>query len=155
MLCKKQCPADAFEKEVNGEKVLEIEGYEYRFPNKNLWRCSWGEHFDLDLDLEIPDVVEEKVILEKIAEHGTRSGEMGQCLKFCVPKEKREWDRDFSRTPLRKLTGAILERIAGLERRVAAVSANTVITRKRMAPRMPSFNMGTQIPESGHNVITS
>lgn len=48
MLCRKHCPAQALSKEIDGEKVLQIGEYGYRFPNKNLWRCSWGEHFDLD-----------------------------------------------------------------------------------------------------------
>ncbi len=101
-LCAKHCPTQAFDKEVDGEKVLKIEDYEYRFPNKNLWRCSWGEHFDLDLDLEIPDIVTEEVIVKKVEQHGRRAGEMGQCLKFCVPKPIREWDRSYSHTPMRK-----------------------------------------------------
>jgi epoxyqueuosine reductase QueG len=102
MLCRQHCPAQALSKELDGEKVLKIGPYEYRFPNKNLWRCSWGEHFDLDLDLEIPDVVDERVILQKAREHGIRSGEMGQCLKFCVPGPLRQFDRAYSRTPMRR-----------------------------------------------------
>lgn len=101
MLCRKHCPAEALSKEIAGEKVLRIGQYEYRFPNKNLWRCSWGEHFDLDLDLPIPERVTEKVLLDTIREHGVRSGEMGQCLKFCVPKAVRAFDRAYSRTPMR------------------------------------------------------
>jgi len=103
MLCRKHCPSAALSKEIHGEKVLKIESYEYRFPNKNLWRCAWGEHFDLDLDLPIPDQVTEQVIVGEIRKHGRRSGEMGQCLKFCVPKKIRSFDRGYSRTPMRKL----------------------------------------------------
>lgn len=102
MLCRKHCPTQALSTEIVGEKVLKIEDYEYRFPNKNLWRCAWAEHFELDLDLDIPDQVDEAVLLEKIAEHGLRAGEMGQCLKFCLPKSKRMFDRNYSRTPMRR-----------------------------------------------------
>ncbi len=102
MLCQKHCPAQALSKEINGEHILKIADYEYRFPNKNLWRCSWGEHFDLDLDLHIPEIVTEEVILENVAKYGIRGGEMGQCLKFCVPKKLRAFDREYSRTPMRK-----------------------------------------------------
>ena len=102
MLCRKHCPTSALSTEIDGEKVLKIADYEYRFPNKNLWRCAWGEHFDLDLDLEIPDVVTEEVIVEKVAQYGIRSGEMGQCLKFCVPKDRRGFDRSYSKTPMRQ-----------------------------------------------------
>ncbi len=103
MLCRKHCPAQALSKEIAGEKVLKIDPYEYRFPDKNLWRCSWGEHFGLDLDLEIPEVVDDKVLLEKIREHGARGGEMGQCLKYCVPAHLRAFDKSYSQSPVRKL----------------------------------------------------
>lgn len=102
MLCRKHCPSQALSKEINGDKVLKIGPYEYRFANKNLWRCAWGEHFDLDVNLEIPEVVTEQVILENVARHGFRGGEMGQCVKFCVPKNLRTFDKSYSRTPMRK-----------------------------------------------------
>jgi len=102
MLCRQHCPTLALEKEIDGEKVLKIGDFEYRFPNKNLWRCAWGEHFDLDLDLKIPELVTEEVILENVRQHGSRAGEMGQCLKFCLPKALRTFDRTYSKTPLRK-----------------------------------------------------
>ncbi|HEY3415147.1 MAG TPA: hypothetical protein VGM51_19100 [Armatimonadota bacterium] len=102
MLCRKHCPSKALSTEIDGEKVLRISDYEYRFPNKNLWRCAWGEHFDLDLDLEIPEKVNEQVILKMVKQHGVRAGEMGQCLKFCVPKPNRSFDLNYSKTPMRK-----------------------------------------------------
>ncbi len=102
MLCRKHCPAEALSKEITGENVLKIDEYEYRFPKKNLWRCAWGEHFNLDLDLPIPETVTEQVILETAKEHGVRAGEMGQCLKFCVPKPIRTFDPAYSRTPMRR-----------------------------------------------------
>ncbi len=105
MLCRKHCPTQALAKEIHGDKVLKIGEYEYRFPDKNLWRCAWGEHFDLDLDLHIPEVVTEQVILDNVKEHGIRSGEMGQCLKFCVPKPIRTFDRAYSKTPMRRYPG--------------------------------------------------
>ena len=102
MLCRKNCPSKALEKEIDGENVLKIENYEYRFPNKNLWRCSWGEHFDLDLDLDIPEKVNEQIILEYVEKYGRRSGEMGQCLKFCLPKKMRTFDKSYSKSPVRR-----------------------------------------------------
>ncbi|MBO5355630.1 MAG: 4Fe-4S binding protein [Clostridia bacterium] len=87
--CIKHCPTDAYRKECNGTKSITVEGKEFKFANKNLWRCAWAEHFDLDLDLEIPDVVDEKVILENIDKYGMRGGEMGCCVKFCLPKHLR------------------------------------------------------------------
>ena len=102
MLCRKHCPSQALSKEIDGDKILKIENYEYRFANKNLWRCAWGEHFDLDLDLELPEKVTEEVIVDYVKKFGVRSGEMGQCLKFCVPKKLRTFDRSYSKTPMRK-----------------------------------------------------
>ena len=106
MLCRKHCPSKALSTEISGDKVLKIGEYEYRFPDKNLWRCAWGEHFDLDLDLEIPEKVTEQVILDNVKKHGIRGGEMGQCLKFCVPKPVRMFDKDYSRTPMRRYDAA-------------------------------------------------
>jgi epoxyqueuosine reductase QueG len=102
MLCKKHCPTGALSKEIDGEHVLKIDPYEYRFPNKNLWRCAWAEHFKLDLDMEIPEKVDEAVILKKVHEHGLRAGEAGQCHKYCLPKHLRSFDRSYSTTPMRK-----------------------------------------------------
>jgi epoxyqueuosine reductase QueG len=116
MLCRKHCPSQALSKELDGDKILKIDNYEYRFANKNLWRCAWGEHFDLDLDLELPEKVTEEVIVEYVKKYGVRSGEMGQCLKFCVPKKLRTFDRSYSKTPMRKYS---LEWNEGLESRKA------------------------------------
>ena len=102
MLCRRHCPSKALSKEISGENVLKIDGNEYRFPGKNLWRCAWGEHFDLDLDLPIPEQVTEQVIIDGVKKHGVRSGEMGQCLKFCVPKPVRTFDKAYSKTPMRR-----------------------------------------------------
>ncbi len=102
MLCRKKCPTHALEKEIAGENVLKIEDYEYRFPNKNLWRCAWAEHFELDLDMDIPEKVNEQVILDNIRKHGLRSDEMGQCLKSCLPPRMRTFDRSYSSSPVRR-----------------------------------------------------
>ncbi len=100
--CIRNCPTDAYRKECNGKKKITVEGREYSFCNKNLWRCAWGEHFDIDLDLPIPDVVDEKVLLEHVAKYGMRSGEFGVCLKVCLPKHLREWDKDYCQKTARR-----------------------------------------------------
>lgn len=99
MICKRECRSGALSKEIKGWNVIEYEGRQYRYANKNLWRCSWGEHFDLDLDLPIPDVVDEKVIMEATVKYGRRGGEMGSCLRYCLPKALRYWDRDYTNAP--------------------------------------------------------
>lgn len=89
--CIRHCPTDAYRKECNGVKVLKVgDAHAFKFANKNLWRCAWAEHFDLDLDLEIPEIVNEEVILQNVDKYGMRGGEMGCCLKFCLPKKLRE-----------------------------------------------------------------
>jgi epoxyqueuosine reductase len=70
--CIRACPTDAYRKEVNGVKTIVIEGREYSFANKNLWRCSWAEHFGLDLDMEIPEKVDEDVIMAHLNASGLR-----------------------------------------------------------------------------------
>ena len=100
--CIKHCPTDAYRKECNGTKSIEVEGREFKFANKNLWRCAWAEHFDLDLDLDIPDVVDEQVILDHIDKYGMRGGEMGCCVKYCLPKHLRSDGGEHTSAPMRK-----------------------------------------------------
>ena len=94
--CIRCCPTDAFRKETNGVKTLRVEDREHIFCNKNLWRCSWGEHFGLDLDLPIPDRIDEKVILDTMKKQGRRGGEYGVCLKVCVPPHLRFKDESYT-----------------------------------------------------------
>ena len=100
--CIRKCPTNAYRKEVNGKKNVVVEGKDHIFCNKNLWRCSWGEHFNLDLDLPIPEKVDEKVLLDHIAEHGARVGAFGVCLKVCLPKNLRVWDEDYCKKTARR-----------------------------------------------------
>ena len=100
--CIRHCPTDAYRKEVNGVKDVVVEGKHHKFANKNLWRCAWGEHFDIDLDLPIPDVVNEEVLLENIRQHGARGGEFGVCLKVCLPKNLRQSDPDYCKISMRR-----------------------------------------------------
>lgn len=102
MLCRKHCMSQALSKEINGWNIVKIEDKEYRYANKNLWRCSWGEHFGLDLDLELPDKVDENVVLESMLKYGKRGGEMGSCLRYCVPKKLRYFDKSYTNAPRRK-----------------------------------------------------
>lgn len=101
-LCVKHCPTDAFEKEVDGEVVLSASGSTVRYCKKSKWRCSWAEHFALDLDLPKPDIVTEGVLLEQLAAHGVRGGEMGCCLRFCMVPQRRYFDLSYTRAPRRK-----------------------------------------------------
>ena len=104
MLCRKHCMSGALSEEVAGTVSLEIEGHKYTRADKNLWRCAWGEHFDLDLDLPKPAKVTEEVILSTAKEHGVRTGEFGSCLRYCLPPAVRTWDRSYTDAPRRKKT---------------------------------------------------
>jgi len=100
--CVRKCPTNAYRKETNGVKKIVVEDREHTFCNKNLWRCAWGEHFDIDLDLPIPDVVDEKVLLEHVSKYGLRGGEFGVCLKVCLPKHLRQWDESYCKKTARR-----------------------------------------------------
>ena len=106
MLCRKACPTGALTKEIDGWNEMEVEGKVYRYARKNLWRCAWGEHFDLDLDRKIPEKVDEAVIREYVKRYGRRGGEMGCCLKACVPKARRYFDKSFCKSPRRRRDAA-------------------------------------------------
>ena len=99
--CVKHCLSGALSEEVDGTVDLVIEDRRYTKAKKNLWRCSWGEHFGVDLDLPKPDVVTEENIIETIREHGLRGGEMGSCLRHCLPAHLRLWDREYTNAPRR------------------------------------------------------
>lgn len=100
--CIRKCPTNAYRKETNGKKNVVVEGKDHIFCNKNLWRCAWGEHFNLDLDLPIPEKVDEKVLLEHIDKYGARVGAFGVCLKVCLPKHLRQWDENYCKKTARR-----------------------------------------------------
>lgn len=100
--CIETCPMDCFKKELLGMNQLEIEDKIHKFPKRNLWRCAWSEHFALDLDKEIPDVVNEQVILDTMKRDGRRSGTLGTCLKVCVPANMREKKPEYTKHYHRK-----------------------------------------------------
>ncbi len=100
--CIRKCPTNAYRKEVKGKKNVVVEGKDHIFCDKNLWRCAWGEHFNLDLDLPIPEKVDEQVLLDHIKQYGARVGAFGVCLKVCLPKHLRHWDEDYCKKTARR-----------------------------------------------------
>ncbi len=100
--CIKHCPSLAMNKDFNTQKphVVEIGGKTFKYANKNIWRCAWAEHFNLDLNsntLKDVDHIDEKVILAELDKKGIRGHERGVCQKVCVPPHLRSDKPSFGR----------------------------------------------------------
>ena len=102
MECVKRCPTDAFRKEVKKINRIEIGGKVFKFPDTNKWRCGWAENFCLDLQHEIPEKVDEQVILDYLEAFGMRAGEEGSCLRFCMTPQMRYYDEEYTDAPRRR-----------------------------------------------------
>jgi epoxyqueuosine reductase QueG len=80
--------------------VVEIGGRTFKYANKNIWRCAWAEHFNLDLNsgtLKKDAHVDEQVILDELHTRGVRGHERGVCQKVCVPPHLRTKKPSFGR----------------------------------------------------------
>ena len=100
MACVKHCPTAALRKELLPPHEVAIEDKTFRYAHKNIWRCAWAEHFNLDLNsenLKRMDKVGEAEILGEIAAKGTRGHERGVCQKVCVPPHLRTDEPSFGR----------------------------------------------------------
>jgi ferredoxin len=75
--CTEHCPTLALD--IQDTKSIEIEDRAYTRANKNLWRCAWAEHFMLDLNLPIPEHIDERVLLRNVEKHGLRTNAFGNC----------------------------------------------------------------------------
>jgi epoxyqueuosine reductase QueG len=98
--CAAHCPTNALD--IQDTKSIEIEGRTYIRADKNLWRCAWAEHFMLDLNLPIPEHIDEGVLLENVEKHGLRTNAFGNCLRFCLPPHLRMNNPVATRPHLRK-----------------------------------------------------
>ena len=100
--CIRFCPTAALRKDMNAKepRVVEIGGKTFKYANKNIWRCAWGEHFNLDLNsdtLKKDRHVDETVIFEELQNRGVRGHERGVCQKVCVPPHLRTKKPSFGR----------------------------------------------------------
>ena len=108
MQCAKKCPMQAFDKEVKGMIEIDYGERKFTFPNRNLWRCGIGENFQLDVFAPWPDEINEQTVVDfskkAIEEHPEwlYQWKMGMCLKYCVPPERRYYDKEFTVSPRRK-----------------------------------------------------
>ncbi len=89
MRCVKYCPMDTFRKETSGMDHVRIGDREFAFPLTNKWRCGWAEHFAITENTEIPDVINEQSVQEARSRLGVYGGEMGNCLRQCLPAAMR------------------------------------------------------------------
>lgn len=95
--CIRHCPSGAMKRDFNDRKPHEVKigGRVFKYANKNMWRCAWGEHFNLDLNsdtLKKDQHIDETVILNELHTRGVRGHERGVCQKVCVPPHLRtEW----------------------------------------------------------------
>ena len=92
MHCVSCCPSKAMKKDFNGKPhVVEIGGKTFRYANKNIWRCAWAEHFELNLrsDTLDNDHIDETTILNEINTCGKSGHERGVCQKICIPPHLR------------------------------------------------------------------
>jgi len=152
-LCAKHCLTQAFDMEVKGECEVVIEDKVMRYPDRNMWRCAWGEHFGLDLDLDKPDVITEEVIHRFLAEHGRRGGEMGSCLRYCLPPHLRHFDPEYTNTVRRRLrTGGAkpVDRPATVEAAEIAFQwgADWVAVARLETARKTGLDLRTHLPDA-------
>lgn len=103
MRCVKECaPSCGLRKEVDGITRVDIGGKIFEYANKNKFRCAWAERFQLSFDADIPDAVDEAVIVERLPDQREGYGaSLEPCWRHCVPKHNRS-ESPYRRTPTRK-----------------------------------------------------
>lgn len=94
MMCVKECPGHTFERELLEPKVdrFTIEGKVFEYAKLNRWRCIWGEQFKLAPE-ELPDSVDENVVLEACRNRERVGLESGACLRVCMAGTRRDTDK--------------------------------------------------------------
>ena len=140
--CIRHCPPKALSKEVNGMVKIQIEDKIFEYANKNIWRCAWIEHWELDINKPVPEKVNQEAMLEAIMTQNRTGGSVGQCLKYCMPPTLRyrqlEYQPAYRRKPhvtanrdipvhrnvLGKIRGALIEN--GIEN-LFTVSEDTIL----------------------------
>ncbi len=103
MECVKHCPTASLRKELQKPHEVVIGGKTFKYANKNIWRCAWAEHFDLNLkstNLDKWEHIGEAEILKELEMNGSRGHERGVCQKVCVPPHLRTREGSFGRTRL-------------------------------------------------------
>lgn len=91
MECVRQCaPSSALRKEVDGITEIVIDGKKFTYANKNKFRCAWAERFQIRYDIDIPDRVDESVIVPNLACNREGYGSsLEPCWRYCLPPHMR------------------------------------------------------------------
>ena len=100
--CIRHCPSKALSAEIKGITKIQIEDKTFEYANKNNWRCGWAEHWAFNLNLPLPEKIDENEILEGIIKSGSTGESLGQCLKYCVPPMLRYKQDDYAHGYRRK-----------------------------------------------------
>jgi epoxyqueuosine reductase QueG len=106
-MCKQKCPGNNYDSQYlldNGVDVVQIENKKYEYAKLNRWRCLWGEQFAFDMDkLKEYNIREEKDLFHANNKGVPRKGgEFGNCLRYCMAKPVRYWQRNYTSAPRRK-----------------------------------------------------
>ncbi|HBE03086.1 MAG: hypothetical protein A2096_05055 [Spirochaetes bacterium GWF1_41_5] len=106
-MCSSHCPGKNYEEQhllFPGFDRVEIDGMVWEYAKLNRWRCLWGEQFAFDMDkLASWDVKGEEELYKAAGADVLRlGGEFGNCLRFCMSKPIRKWEKTYSAAPLRE-----------------------------------------------------
>ncbi|MDD5603026.1 MAG: hypothetical protein PHG48_02945 [Eubacteriales bacterium] len=87
MECVRVCsPSKGLVKEVKGLTKVDIGGRIFEYANKNKFRCAWAERFQIRYDIDIPDKVNEDVIVPNLACNREGYGSsLEPCWRYCLP----------------------------------------------------------------------
>jgi len=128
MKCVRQCaPSSGLRKEVDGITKVDIGGKIFEYANKNKFRCAWAERFQLSFDADIPEVVDEDVIVKRLPDQREGYGSsLEPCWRYCVPKHNRD-EKNSRHTPTRKSTW-IERELDNTGRKNAETAASRLLT---------------------------
>lgn len=87
MECVKHCaPSAGLKKEVDGITKVDIGGKIFEYANKNKFRCAWAERFQIRYDMDIPEKVDENVIVPNLSCNREGYGSsLEPCWRYCLP----------------------------------------------------------------------
>ncbi len=127
MECVKHCAGGGLKHDLlpPGKSVVQIEGKKYEYAKMNRWNCIWGEQAHLDV-LKKPKHIDEETIYQAF-DSGMNpiGGYLADCLRFCMSRPIRKYNKNYSRAPRRLKKAADLSQEEKLKRiRQLAISSS-------------------------------